>query len=186
MGQLINKEIYTPHFKEHEANVSHFYLDGPGYVTIGIGCRVWDVSYASKLGMYHKEINKLASVDEITKEYHGVAALDPGRVEMFYAIRTNLYLPLNERMKLFEDRVQGFISEINAKVCQLEAFPINAQLVMLDMMFNLGIGNLTSKFTKFLFYFMNRNWLLAAKESHRLKIAESRNKWAATTLEALV
>ena len=66
-------------------------------------------------------------------------------------------------------------------------YPLNAQIALWDMAYNLGVGGLGGKFPSFCKAILAEDWEEAAAQSHREKIAEERNDFVFDLLmEAVV
>lgn len=181
----LDQQVLLGHFKRFEGDVPHFYLCGSGKVTIGIGCQVWDASYAGTLAMVHKRTDVKVVPGDIMKEFNAVKKLEPKRMPQYYNLRTELYLPLVNRIQLFNQRIKNFIILIEEEFADVNEFPENAQLVLLDMIFTLGVKGLRSEFPNFTSAFLAKDWKRAATECQRGGISLDRNKWAEKALLAL-
>ena len=171
------------HFERFEGNCSHFYLDGEGIVTIGIGCVVFEPSI---LPMLRRSDNVPAGIVELTEEYRAVKGMENGHRVDYYGNVCKLYLPDVEIEKLFNQRLSTFISGIEDSVTTLEDYPEPAALALIDMAFNLGMKGLTHKFPKFMTAFMAKDWAICARECFRVGIQPDRNDWTRRTFEGLV
>jgi GH24 family phage-related lysozyme (muramidase) len=174
---------WLDHFIRFEGKVSHFYLDGEGLVTIGIGCQILD---PSPLPMLRKTTALAATRADLFSDYNAVKALPSGRVPAYYDRVCLLVLPEVAIAELFEQRLAGFRVKIHDSLLALEDYPDLAQLVLLDMAFNLGIWGLERKFPKFLNAFKAKDWKTAALECRRHGVQAERNDWTRASLESLI
>lgn len=183
-------EIITAHFskevidryKRFEGYANHLYLDGPGIVTIGIGCALSNALSLDKMVFFHKRDNLIASLNEKISEYNVIKLSSPNQKIEHYKILTQLYTSDDEIMRLFEFRLQDKLSTLRKQFRFYDNLHKNAQEVMLDMAYNLGVSGLHMKFPRFCIALENKNYRQAAIESHRNNIQEERNKWAHDTL----
>lgn len=182
---LTEKEL-TEHFIKFEGKIPHFYLDGVGLVTIGIGCMIENHTEAMQLKLYRKQDDKLAIRSEIIAEFNTIKSLVyPAKIS-YYAKNTFLYLPDNHISELFITRLSSFIIGINSKLVKLSEYPKAAQLVLIDMAYNLGLNGLEKKFPKFMLAISQKDYRTAAQECKRRQIQEARNDWTYMTLLSLV
>ena len=177
-----NESVWTEHFIEVEGKINHFYLDGEGIVTIGIGCVVFEPTI---LAMRHRSDNVRADIVEIMQDFRAVKAMASGQIAKAYGKVCRLYLPESEIIALFQQRLRTFIKAIEDKITSLEDYPEPAALALVDMAFNLGVDGLSRKFPKFLNAFLAKDWEICARECHRNGIQPDRNDWARRTFEAL-
>lgn len=172
-------QAWIDHFTspEIENNINHFYLDGEGIVTIGIGCVV-DPQKPNEFAMYRKSDNALASIEEIDSEYTSIRQLPSDRLADVYAPFCALYMMPADVVNLFSERLTEILTVVEAQTGPLEAYPEIAQLGLADMALNLGPTKLRNKFTTFMADFIAKNWPGCAAECHRLPpVSESRNDW---------
>lgn len=170
------------HFEQYEGRAPCFYLDGDSNVTIGIGCVVSDYS---SLRLYNKKTHLTAPQFDIRNEFNLISRAQAGNKLDYYNSLCLLYMADPDIDALFNARVDKFIEGITNKIIRFNTLPKQAQLVLLDMTFNLGVDGLINKFPQFCFALQNKLWLAAAKESHRLGIQDSRNEWAFSILMEL-
>lgn len=182
-SQNVIPQSWVDHFIHFEGKINHFYLDGSGIVTIGIGCVIprLDADYLPLLVKSNKypasKPVKLRDWDEVFNS--------PRQKASYYEDKVLTFLPELAIQTLFDARLNLFISQLTSRFKIFPLLPEDAQLVFLDMAFNLGIDGLLRKFPKFLEVFFDAKWNDAAQESHRVGIQVERNSWTKTTLESL-
>ena len=165
-----------------EGAVPHFYLDIHGYVTIGVGCLITG-SQAPTLVM---EISTpaggyTAHPDEVLEDYVAVSKAPPALPASSYRRFTRCSLtPLGVR-SLFEKRCRESVAQLEKLYPGFEDFPIQARLALLDICFNVGIGNLRRNWPSLNDDIAHRDWRTAALHSHRKESSAHRNQ----TTEAL-
>lgn len=183
MDNNFNFTLWKQHFEQYEDRVNHFYLDGEGIVTVGIGCCVFD---AKTIHLRHKDDGIVATPDELTKEFLMVKGLPSGKPASYYAMVCQLYMAEEEIDFLFTERLEETLSGLNHYVDKLNTYPDSARLALVDMAFNLGIAGLYNKFPKFIAAFRAMDWNVCARECERNGIQPERNAWTRQTFEALL
>ena len=181
-------QTWIDHFAspEIENSINHFYLDGEGIVTVGIGCVV-DPQKLGEFAMYRKADNGLASMQEIGNEYSAIRQLPADREADFYAPFCALYMMPADVVTLFSERLTEIMTDIEAQTGPMENYPDAAQLGMADMGLNLGPTKLRNKFPTYMSDFIAKDWPGCAAECHRLPpVPESRNAWTAAQFKSLV
>jgi GH24 family phage-related lysozyme (muramidase) len=181
---VITTQQWRDHFIRWEGRCSHFYLDSNNVVTIGIGCQVTE---PSMLSLLRKSDNQPATRADIFSDWNAVKTQPPNRPAEYYGVFCGCYLPETETYRLFEKRLADGVAQINAEAISLATLPDEAQLVVVDMAFNLGTHGLLA-FHNFLNALKQNppDFHRASLECHRLPpVPKERNDWARETLEAL-
>lgn len=151
----------------YEGNVSHMYLDSKGYVTIGIGSLIPSLKAAQKLPFVHSKTHKNANASEIKTEFQNIKKLKPNEHSTYYKKHTKLILSQINITKLFNLQVKTFHGELLRLYINFKSYPIEVKLALFDMIYNLGLTRLKREFPKFNSAIKQKDWLTAAKESHR-------------------
>lgn len=172
---------WKAHFITVEGNIAHMYLDGKGVVTIGIGCVIYD----TRLSMLRKVDNSLSNFNEVESEYVVIKSLQPAQSMLFYDNKCKLYMTQAEIDKLFTNRLNTKIQEVESGIAHLDSYPELASLVIVDMAFNVGIHGLQVNFPLFTAAFKNKDWITCEKECEREGIQQSRNDWAKASFKSL-
>ena len=184
--EVVAKSLVTPeviaHYKKFEGYANHFYLDGPGFVTIGIGCMIPNANAASKLRMINEIIDRPATPDEIIEEYDYVKTSLSGQTLKYYEEFTSLTLPEKDIISLFDLRYRDKFHDLKRMIPEFLEFPDAVQEVLLDMAFNLGVTGLLMKFPNFITKIRAHKYSEAALNCHRRGIGEERNLWAKNML----
>lgn len=167
---------WLKHFERFEGRVNHFYLDGAGLPTIGVGCRVWD---PTELRMRRKSTSIGACRADVMADYDAVRMLPAGKPAAYYDKVCLLYLADEDIDALFSMRVAPFI---DAAAVLPSGSPDEARLVMADMAYTLGVDGLRHKFPKFRDAMTRGDWLAAAMECRRDGVQPARNEWAKEVL----
>lgn len=167
-----------------EGVISHMYLDTVGAVTVGVGNMLPNVAAAQQLRFVHRTTQAPASADEIAADFDAVRKQPKGMLASRYLPHTKLELPAAAIDALLDVRLENFKRELRSKFAGFDDLPITAQFAVLDMAFNLGSHGVVSKFPKFTKAVQSKDWLTAAKESHRAQVGASRNAQVKRWLEA--
>lgn len=174
---------YKPICIKHEDNVAHLYLCPEGYPTIGIGCRISNVTVAKALPFYIIKDSKemLATQEEKEKEFESIKKEKFGKKypASWYKSKTKLFLKDDAINDLYKARTKEFISRLCQEFANFENYPDEACLALLDMAYNLGVSGLMTKFPSMVKAIQGTDpsdWVEAAKQCHRKPpVNEERN-----------
>lgn len=163
------------HMVPHEGEVPHLYLDTVGRVTVGIGNMLPNLAAAQDLPFVRKVDQAPASLAEIRGDWMSVTSQPGAHLASFYAPHTKLELPAAEIDALYQSRVAEFRKQLQGVFTSFDAFPDVAQLAILDMAFNLGVGALRNTWPKFRAAVNAENWTDAAMHCVRPTARPHRN-----------
>lgn len=163
------------HMTPYEGNVAHMYLDTNGYVTVGIGNLLPNVAAAQTLPFVHKADSQRAAAADIQTDFETVKAQRSRHTAAWYARRTALQLNALDIELLFQRRVNEFLRQLRGVFTNFDHFPDSAQLAVLDMAFNLGVGALNRSWPNFRAAVIAENWSDAATHCVRPGAAPARN-----------
>jgi GH24 family phage-related lysozyme (muramidase) len=174
----MNDSEYRKKLEEFEGYAEHMYLDGKGYVTIGIGIMLASAAAAKSAGIKftNRDTGKAATPEEIEADYNAVKGatagmFPPSKYKKFTKLdgdAASLKKELDARLKTAESDRKAFYKDV-------ADLPSSVQYALLDMAFNLGRGGLM-KYKKLKAALEKEDWKTAAKESNRNGIQASRNK----------
>lgn len=180
---------------EYEDSISHLYLDTKGKVTVGIGHLIPNKNAMSGVTMY-KVKNKLlttpATLQEKMTEFSNITKLPWGKRYSAKSFEKHTTLKMKEFdiNNLFNKHLDSFYVELKNIYKKekgfsknFDDFHQNVQLALFDMIFNLGATKLVKSFPKFNEALKKDDFKEAAKQSHRLDIDETRNKYIKKLLE---
>ncbi|MFL1405874.1 glycoside hydrolase family protein [Marinobacter sp. M1N3S26] len=177
------KQVLRANLEKYEGKVSHMYLDSRGFVTVGIGHLIANVTEAQKLA-FKTTRNVPASGAEIKSDYDSVKKQPANRVASFYKKFTSLILPDVEIDKLTDKHILTFESELKRIYSGFENFPSEVRLALFDLIFNLGMTDLNNNWPKFNAAIQAKDWQTAADESSRAApISAERNRYVRNLLE---
>lgn len=161
--------------KKEEGCVTHMYLDTRGYVTVGVGSMLADISAAQALRFVKRATTKPASIEEIAREFTALKQQPMGKVASFYKAHTFLDLPEEEITAQLDRQIASFERALRERFPRYDEFPVSAKRALLDMAFNLGVSGLLKKFPKLIANAEAQNWEVCAAECRRTGIGEARN-----------
>jgi len=171
-------------FEKWEALITHMYLDTRGFVTVGVGNMLPNAAAAQKLAFVKRKDSTAATADEIKAEFDAVDALDYGSYKAtWYKDKTTLDLPEVECWALLKKRIDDeFLPGLKGDFTDWDTLPAVVKRALLDMAFNLGLGN--AKKTNGLRAYKSlktsveaANWKKAATQCHRSGPSDARNDW---------
>ena len=168
-------DAYLAKLDEFEGRCHWMYLDGPGNVTVGCGHLIPNADAATLLGLS-------------AAEYDQVKTMPAGQLAAYYEDFTHGRVTDAEIDAIKQRDVSAAWTQLAARWPACEGFPIGAQVVVLDMSYNMGVGKFYSEFLlptcRFGPACERGAWATASAECERKGIQASRNDWAAETLKA--
>ena len=185
MASESEKTTLRQKLETYEGCVEHMYLDTKGFVTVGVGHLLSTLASAQALAFIVQKDSKTATKEQIKTDYDTVKKQTKGLLSSTYKKHTKLKLKKTDIDKLTNKHIDTFEGELK-KVYGTDAFaayPSEVRLALFDMIFNLGMTNLKSKFPTFNKYIKAKNWSEAAKESNRSDVSDARNKYVKDLLE---
>lgn len=148
-----------------EGRFPFLYLDGPGNVSVGVGCLIPSAEASAALNWTGP-----AGIDP-RDEWRTVEAAQPDRIAAFYAPLTQLRLSDAEIDSLLDVRLSQAEQGLIAVVASVVHMPEPARTGLLDMCFNLGATKLKNQFfgpqCRFGPAVYRGDWPTAARESAR-------------------
>ena len=218
---FINKTM-RPIIEDNEGITSYPYLDTNGFITIGVGANInnnplnmdWYYKNPDTGKLRHLDKNNPDDLKLIKEEIHKLRQEPKGKDASHYEEITNLRISDEYLNKLYYNRTKDAIEDIrylikehnensSKKIASFEKMPKPLQIVLIDMVFNLGRdgfswkpkviinkdGNKVKKgYPSFWKALENRDLSNMIKESKRYsegKELASRNKKTRETLELL-
>ena len=169
---------YLTKARVFEGFARHMYRDPECNVTIGIGHLLPNVEAALRLQrmFVHKKTRKQASRDDIKEDFNAVRTSKSAcGTAGHYASETHLEISEDNATSLAQSDIEQKLHEIKHYFPHFETYPQPAQLGVLDMVFNAGIGTTLDVFTQFTGAVRQRNWKLAAEDSNRPQAETRRN-----------
>jgi len=181
-----------------EARVPWLYMDNadPPNATVGIGCLIATVEASLSLpwmfrdGNYPGSTPIVAQEDKIRWDWDRVKAIPGGRIASAYRAHTQLvYLDDPSIDNLCNVRIRAAAASLRARYPDWDSLPPDAQLVLIDLEFNLGPGK-AAAFVKLRAAVETRDWPGASlqcitvnkDETHDQAAAKPRNAWRVETM----
>jgi len=166
-----------------EAFINWMYLDSVSKVTIGYGTMLPNAEAAVGVDLRHPN-KKPATADEKRAEWRRVQAISPAGTDRNYSAQSyrkdaQLFIMQSEADRLRLMKLDAFIEELRIIYPRFTSFPEDAQVALMDMVYNLGGGGIEKKFKKFTRAINDAkgpDWKRAALESHRPQLSAERNK----------
>ncbi len=125
LDQSVRMEVII-NIKKFERNISHFYLDSVGKVTVGIGHLIPNRASVKPVVMY-KLINKLpgnmATFQEKQKEYDTIVKQKRGYKAEWYAKHTTLIMKNTDSIALLNKHVTTFYKELTTIYTKAKGYP---------------------------------------------------------------
>lgn len=173
----MNDHEFRKKLKGFEGYSDHMYLDSRGYVTIGVGIMLPNVSAAqsAQLGFCYRGTNKPASMLDIKMDYLSVSKAPVGLFPVTkYAQYTKLDANSFALSHELNKRIQRAKQDAKRYYPKFASLPRTVQYALIDMAFNLGLPRLL-KYRKMKVALLQQDWQKAASESYRHGVQASRN-----------
>ena len=151
------------------------YRDTVGKITVGVGLMLPDAKAAQALPFVLG--TRTAIPQEIAAEYTRVDALPLGRASAFYKPSTQLELTQQTIDAKLSAVLQGFETDLRAHLPHYDTLPDPVKLALLDMIYNLGPGELFNGFPHLIAAVESGSWAEAAAHCLRRGPSPARNNW---------
>ena len=195
----LNAQVKTEvskNIEAYEGRIPHLYLDTVGKVTVGIGHMIPNKVAMASVPMFKKGKNNLlvaASLAEKHTEYDTIKKQPFGKRygASYYKKHTTLTMKdadintqRDKHIMSFYKELTGYYSTANGFNKAFDAMPVEVQKALFDMVFNLGITKLKNQYVNMNGFIKSEKWKDAAKQSNRLGISGTRNKYVADLFNA--
>jgi len=180
----MNKATVSAWLKQHEGVVPWMYLDTAGVVTVGVGHALETEEDAASLPFRLKDTGEPAHESVIRADWRAVKAAQPGLLAEKYSRLTNTILSKEHIDWLLDYDIEKHWVSLLARRPELSTLPEQAQNVLAEMAFNLGVGGLL-QYRRMIACMMIGDWEQAAEESSRLGVSPKRNNQTAQLIRAL-
>jgi len=151
------------------------YRDTVGKITVGVGLMLPDAKAAQALPFVLG--TRTATPQEIAAEYTRVDSLPLGRASAFYKPSTQLELTQQTIDAKLSAVLQGFETDLRAHLPHYDTLPDPVKLALLDMIYNLGPGELFNGFPHLIAAVESGSWAEAAAHCLRRGPSPARNNW---------
>ncbi|MGF1724094.1 hypothetical protein [Photobacterium nomapromontoriensis] len=163
--------------EEYEGRYNHMYLDSNGYVTIGVGHLIKNIESAINLN-FKRISNEHAKRDEIKSDFDTLKKQSKGYKASYYKRFVKLTLSEADIDFLTNKHIITFEGELKRLFPEFKIYPTEVRLALFDIIFNVGMTDLNTKWPKFKKAIKDNDWATAAKESNRKSpIQAERNKY---------
>lgn len=161
--------------KVHEGVTRHIYLDTVGLATFGVGFRPPLDAYVwlPNIEAARADLRRIESMAELGVHTAG-----------YYLQFCNARLDEKFIDSSLINKLDA-LGRLLSSTWRIEGQPIECQLVLLDMAYNLGVAGL-NKFAKLRDAVLSHNWLEASKQCSRKGIGTKRNTETANLFLSLV
>jgi GH24 family phage-related lysozyme (muramidase) len=163
------------------------YLDSKGLVTAGVGEHLSVAEFARAGGWAIGD--RFATPEELGAAYAALLAVGQNAVYPFgashYAQFTSIRLPVAVARQRCEDRLVGeFLPHLHREASDLFLLPLPVQRVMVDLCYNLGVGEFTAAKWPHLFSAVAAGDYSKASEQCTTgpNFVTSRNNWRVLTM----
>ncbi len=175
--------------EKYEGRIPHLYLDTVGKVTVGVGHLVPNKAAIVSVPMYKKGANNLLSLatdaekyteyDNIKKQAFGrsYTAASFKKYTTLVMKDTDMDTQRDKHIQSFYKELSGYYTKANGFAKAFDGMPLEVQKALFDMVFNLGITKLKKQYTKMNDFIKTTSWEDAAKQSNRIGISATRNKY---------
>lgn len=150
MRKAVSDKFYAVNRRsELEGEVSYFYADTKGLVTIGVGCLVDPIETARNLPMLRKD-GSLATVAEIEADWRAVKNDPLMAKEGHLRARRVTRLRLNEAgmNALLREKLFRFAGDLRKQFPGFNAWPADAQFALLSLSWARGQNNFAGLYPK--------------------------------------
>lgn len=158
------------------------YLDSVSQVTIGYGTMMPNAASAQSVDLRHAD-KKRASDGEKAAEWVRLRALSAAGTALnfsagHYRKDARLFITHDEGERLMLLKLDAFIADLRKIYAKFDTFPEDAQVALMDMIYNLGwrVKTVFVNFTKAINDPAGPDWKLAASRSRRPQLSDARNR----------
>ncbi|MFV0624967.1 hypothetical protein ACBY01_13295 [Sphingomonas sp. ac-8] len=166
-----------------EGFIAHFYLDTVSQVTVGYGTMLPNAASTASIEMLVARTQKIATAKEKADEWQAIRALSAAGsannlTAQAFQRHASLIMLRGEAERLFDLKLNGFLTMLRANYPGFDKFPEDAQVAMLDMAYNLGnrIHTVFRNFTRAVNQRGGPDWVAVAKQSNRPQLSAQRNR----------
>lgn len=169
-----------------EGIIPHIYKDSLGLITCGVGFLIPNVGALSRFPWFPSLQDAVADYKLVEAEpyqYKTPAGQERVRTASHYRQFCKARLTEPAMRAVFNARIAD-IRKLLHKDWQLARCPEQAQVALIDMAYNLGVGGL-NRFVKLRAAVLAQDWATAAKECNRRGIQQPRNDATAELFRGL-
>ena len=155
------------------------YLDDGNNVTVGIGTLLKDADAAKLLKFVERGTNKPAHATHIENAFNKIQNSGlAGSVHTVFEPLTSIEISEAVAVDQVSKIIPVFLGELRRQrfFRDLDTYPAEAKMGLLDMIYTLGLPNFLALFKRFSPAVQRRDWKMAANESSRSSVKDSRNQ----------
>jgi len=186
LAASVRNEVYKS-LEQFEWRVNHLYLDNKGNVTVGVGHLISSRTEMANIPMYstqRKAPSNRATLAEKQAEFDNVTKQSKGYVAHWYKQHTTLIMQnldinnqLNHHIDAFYKELIRYYTKSNGFKSDFDNFPVEAQIALFDMAYNMGLPKFKTQFINFNAAVKIEDWATASKESSRFDVKKFRNDY---------
>lgn len=131
-----------------EDRIPHMYKDTKGFVTVGVGnlLRDWSVAAVLPFVVITDDMRtRAATSNEIRADFERVMKMPAGLKAKRYKVKGCPQLLTPAIDDLLVRRIAEFVGQLRKLYPKYDSFPAPAQKALMDMIFNMGLGNMNEK-----------------------------------------
>jgi GH24 family phage-related lysozyme (muramidase) len=154
---------------KNEDKIEYMYKDKNGNITVGIGFWLPDRDSAAKYFWRDRKTLRTAAKDYVKSQWDVISTKPKGFFASYYKTFTIIELSNGTIRSVFLNtlgQVHDMLREIFA-AADFDTFPPPVQEALLDLAWNTATHNFESEWPELTKSAMRRDWLTAARESHR-------------------
>jgi len=172
--------------EQYEGRVEHMYLDTKGFVTVGVGHMMPSSEEAKKVAFINAVSGAAATKKEIEDEFALIKSKPFGAAYNYRRFKSYTKLKLsdstineitNKHIVIFEGELKRIYG-----AAEFKTHPKNVKLTLFDMIFNLGMRKLNTRYPKFNKYIKANDYKNSALESNKKGVAAERNLYVKNLL----
>jgi len=180
------KATLKRNLEQYENRIPHMYKDTTGNITAGVGHLIKDIEAAKKIAFVVRNTGVLATKKEIEDEFIKFKGLSLDKNTVATAFKKYSTLELGESLmdKQVENHINNFEKELKQVygTQEFQSYSDNVKLALFDMIFNLGMTKLISRFPKFNRHIKANDFEKAALECSRTDVSAQRNTYVKNLL----
>ncbi len=178
--------LFVAKAETFEGYVDHLYLCSRSHVTTGYG-KVLPTSVAAQAVAFLFKAGP-AAPEVVAEDWQRIRDLGPvgqpnNYAAAWYAKHCRIRLAPGEGRRLLTEHVEGNEAALRRIFPAWHGYPLEAQVGLIDMVYNLGEGGLVRRFPRFCAAVRAQDWAQAAEQCQRQGIQAARNAWARKQFE---
>lgn len=144
-------------------------------MTVGIGLKLDNPKEANTLTFFERGTNKKAHKNHVVNAFNKVknSKINPNNGAPAFKFVTNIEISAAEAIKRAMEAMDDFLALLEGSTSfpEIASYPETAKMGLLDMAYTLGVVGTKTGYPNFTHAVRQRNWKLAAIESHRPSVS---------------